>query len=54
MALTGEVPDRETESAFMRSYGSRREAEDAIFVGHSNVRKMEFPSSIRYTPEGYK
>ena len=28
--------------------------EDAIFVGHSNVRKMEFPSSIRYTPEGYQ
>jgi len=54
MALTGEVPDREAESAFMRSYGSRREAEEAIFVGHSNVRKMEFPSSIRYTPEGYE
>ena len=53
-ALNGEVPDRASESAFMRSYGSSREAEDAIFVGHSNVRKMQFPSSIKYTPEGYE
>lgn len=53
-ALTGEVPDRESENDFMRRYGSTREAEDAIFVGHSHVRKMEFPSSIIYTPEGYR
>lgn len=53
-ALTGGIPDRRAESDFMRSYGSRREAEDAIFVGRSDVRKMEFPSSIRYTPEGYE
>ncbi len=53
-ALAGEVPDRASENGFMRSYGGRREAEDAIFVGHSDVRKMEFPSTIRYTPDGYE
>lgn len=53
-ALNSEVPDRASENEFMRSYGSSRDAEDAIFVGHSDVRKMEFPSSIKYTPEGYE
>ncbi|MBT5720475.1 MAG: alpha/beta hydrolase [Gammaproteobacteria bacterium] len=53
-ALNGEVPNRAEESDFMRSYGSRREAEDGVFVGHSEVRKMEFPSAIIYTPEGYQ
>ena len=53
-ALNGDVPDREAESEFMRSYGGNREAEDAIFVGHSDVRKMEFSSSIKYTPKGYE
>jgi pimeloyl-ACP methyl ester carboxylesterase len=53
MALAGEVPERAFESDFMRSYGARREAEDGIFVGHSDVMKMEFPTSIIYTPEGY-
>ncbi|MFT4887239.1 MAG: pimeloyl-ACP methyl ester carboxylesterase [Pseudohongiellaceae bacterium] len=53
MALAGEVPERAFESDFMRSYGASREAEDGIFVGHSDVRKMEFPTTIIYTPEGY-
>jgi pimeloyl-ACP methyl ester carboxylesterase len=53
MALAGEVPERAFESDFMRSYGARREAEDGIFVGHSDVMKMEFPTTIIYTPEGY-
>lgn len=52
-ALAGEVPDRASESGFMRSYGGTREAEDGVFVGHSDVKKMEFPSTIIYTPEGY-
>ncbi len=54
MALNGEVPDRVSENDFMRAYGSNRDSEDAIFVGHSDVRKMEFPSTIKYTPEGYE
>jgi len=53
MALAGEMPERASENDFMRSYGASREAEDGIFVGHSDVRKMEFPSTIIYTPEGY-
>jgi pimeloyl-ACP methyl ester carboxylesterase len=53
-ALTGGVPDRESENQFMRSYGGSREADDAIFVGHSVVQKMEFPGSVIYTPEGYR
>lgn len=54
LALTGGVPDRESESEFMRTYGSRRQPEDAVFVGHSVVQKMEFPGTVRYTPEGYR
>ena len=54
LALSGGVPDREAENDFMRSYGRSREADDAVFVGHSVVRKMEFPGSVRYTPEGYQ
>ncbi len=53
LVLNGEVPDRASEDEWMRSYNSRREAEDAVFVGHSNVRKMEFPGAIQYTPDGY-
>lgn len=53
-ALSGEVPDRDSENEFMRGYGAGRAAEDAIYVGRSDVRKMEFPSSIRYTPDGYQ
>jgi len=54
LVLTGGVPDRESENDFMRSYNSRREAEDGVYVGHSVVKKMEFPGTVRYTPEGYR
>ena len=53
LALSGEVPDRASEDQWMRNYNSRRDAEDAVFVGHSNVRKMEFPGAIQYSPDGY-
>ncbi len=53
LALSGDVPLLEDENAFMRQYASEREAEDAIYVGRSVPRKMEFPWSDMYTPEGY-
>lgn len=52
-ALNGDVPELEDENAFMRQYASNREPEDAIYVGRSVVRKMEFPWLELYTPEGY-
>ena len=54
MALTGQVPDRESESDFMRRYGGSRAADDAVFVGHSKIEELDFPSSIEYTPSGYR
>ena len=54
MALTGQVPAREAESDFMRSYGASRATEDAVFVGHSKIEELDFPSSIEYTPSGYR
>ena len=54
MALTGQLPDRESESGFMRSYLSGRAADDAVFVGHSKIEELDFPSSIEYTPSGYR
>ncbi len=54
MALEGALPDRATEDAWMWEYAGSREPEDGIYVGHSNVRKMEFPGAVRYTPEGYE
>ncbi len=54
MALTDQIPDRETESTFMRSYGASRSTEDAVFVGHSKIEELDFPSSIEYTPSGYR
>jgi len=54
MALTGELPDRESEEAFMRNYGAARADEDAVFVGHSKIEELDFPSSIVYTPSGYR
>jgi len=54
MALKGEIPDRETESEFMRGYLSSRSASDAVFVGHSKIEELNFPSSIEYTPSGYR
>ena len=52
--MNDEVPDAAAEVDFMRSFGGRRESEDAPFVGHSEVRKREFPSTIRVSPEGYQ
>lgn len=54
MALAGQIPDRESESEFMRSYLSSRAAEDAVFVGHTKIEELNFPSSIKYTPSGYR
>lgn len=54
IALGGEVPDRATEDEFMWSYNRNRSPEDAIFVGHSDIRPMEFPGSVEYTPSGYR
>lgn len=54
MALTGQVPDREAESEFMRSYSAGREPEDAVFVGRSKIEPLDFPSSIEYTSSGYR
>ena len=52
-ALDGEIPSRDEENKWMYEYSNSRAAEDAIYVGHSNVRKMEFPGAIKYTPDGY-
>jgi pimeloyl-ACP methyl ester carboxylesterase len=54
MALRGELPDRESEESFMRNYGESRAGNDAVFVGHSKVEELDFPSSIEYTPSGYR
>ena len=54
MALTGQLPDRESEGGFMRSYLSGRASDDAVFVGHSKIEELDFPSSIEYTPSGYR
>ena len=54
LALTGQVPDRESESEYMRSYLSSRETKDAVFIGHSKMEELDFPSSIEYTPSGYR
>ena len=54
MALTGQIPNREAESEFMRRYGGGRAAEDAVFVGRSKFEELDFPSSIEYTPSGYR
>lgn len=54
MALTGQVPDRASESDFMRRYSGSRAAADAVYVGRSRIEPLNFPSSIRYTPSGYR
>jgi len=38
----------------MRRYGGSRAAEDAVFVGRSKIEELDFPSSIEYTPSGYR
>jgi pimeloyl-ACP methyl ester carboxylesterase len=54
MALTAQIPDREAESEFMRHYGPSRTTDDAVFVGRSKIEELDFPSSIEYTPSGYR
>ena len=54
MALTGQIPDLESKGDFMRSYLSNRAADDAVFVGHSKIEELDFPSTIEYTPSGYR
>ena len=53
LALTGQLPNLESEGAFMRTHTATRSADDAMFVGRSRVNTLNFPSSIEYTPEGY-
>lgn len=54
LALTGQIPSRDDEDAFMWTYNRGRASDDAIFVGHSTIRKMEFPGAVEYTPSGYR
>jgi pimeloyl-ACP methyl ester carboxylesterase len=54
LALSGQLPDRAGENEFMRSYSANREKEDAVYVGHSKIEELDFPSTIEYTPSGYR
>lgn len=54
LALSGQLPDREDEADFMREYGNRRAPDEAVYVGHSRIEPLAFPSSIEYTPSGYR
>ena len=54
LVLNGEVPDAESESEFMRRYSASRAHEDAVYVGRSKIEALNFPSSIQYTPSGYR
>jgi hypothetical protein len=54
LALTGQLPGRAGEADFMRDYATGREPDDAVYVGHSTIRELDFPSSIEYTPDGYR
>ncbi len=54
LALSGEVPTREEEGTFMRTYPrSRSSPAAAIFVGRSDIQDMVFPGAVQYTPSGY-
>ena len=53
LALTGEVPSREEEGAFLRTLGRRSSPASGIFVGHSDIGDMVFPGAVEYTPSGY-
>ena len=53
LVLDGEVPSPEEENQWMLDYSANRDDEDAIYVGRSNVRKMQFPGAIEYSPDGY-
>jgi len=52
LALTGKLPGREAEGEFMREYSSSRSPDDGVYVGHSRIEALQFPSSIEYTPSG--
>jgi len=54
MALSGQLPDRASENEFMLRYSNDRKAEDAVYVGHSKIEELDFPSSIKYTASGYR
>ena len=55
MALTGQIPDLESERRFYADVMALiRAADDAVFVGHSKIEELDFPSSIEYTPSGYR
>jgi len=54
LVLNDGVPEREAEDSFMRSYESTRETNDAVYIGRSVVEPLDFPSSIEYTPDGYR
>jgi len=54
MTLTGQVPSAEEEAEFMRSYSASRSGEDAVYVGRSKIEPLDFPSTIEYTPSGYR
>lgn len=54
LALDGEVPDLTSEDEFMRRYDATRKVNDAVYVGRSRIEPLEFPSSIEYTPSGYR
>ena len=53
LALNGDVPTREEEGAFMRSYSRGRSPASAVFVGHSDIQEMVFPGAVEYSPAGY-
>ncbi len=52
--LNGEVPSRADEDAFMRRNTRSPSPDTALFVGHSEIRKMEFPGAVQYSPSGYR
>ncbi len=54
MALGGQLPDRASEDEFMRRYEASRGVNDAVYVGHSEIKPLDFPSSIEYSPSGYR
>jgi len=54
MALGGELPDRDGEADFMRQYAASRQPDDGVYIGHSTIRELDFPTSIEYSPDGYR
>ena len=40
------MPSPEEENQWMIEYSANRDDEDAIYVGRSNVRKMQFPEPL--------